>query len=74
MYKQWCLYRQFGRIRTIAHTHTLCAMQREPTRIRAHLVFADTWANAEKTKSLSRIYFGKLFFANARWKNIEIEE
>jgi len=49
-------------------------MQREPTRIRAHLVFADTWANAEKTKSLSRIYFGKLFFANARWKNIEIEE
>ena len=59
----------------------LYAMLKEPTAQTAQLVptwrdlvFAGTQANAEKNTSLSRIYFGKLLFANARQKNIEIEE
>jgi len=30
----------------------LCAMQKKPPHIQAHLVFADTQANAEKPKEL----------------------
>jgi len=41
-------------------------MLKKPTAQIAHLVFADTKAYAEKPK--------ELFFANARQKNIEIEE
>ncbi len=49
------------------YTQLLYAMRKkEPTAQIAHLVFADTQANAEKPK--------ELFFANARQKNIEIEE
>ena len=52
----------------VAHSHIqpLYAMLKKPTAQIAHLVFADTRANAEKPK--------ELFFANARQKNIEIEE
>jgi hypothetical protein len=38
----------------------LCGIQEKPTAQTAHLVFADTKANAEKPK--------ELFFANARLK------
>ena len=41
-------------------------MLKKPTAQIAHLVFADTQANAEKPK--------ELFFANARQKILEIEE
>jgi hypothetical protein len=44
----------------VAFTHTLYAMLKKPTAQIAHLVFADTQANAEKPK--------ELFFANARQK------
>jgi len=36
----------------IAYTQTLGNMLKEPTHIQAHLVFADTQANAEKPKEL----------------------
>jgi len=46
----------FGEVRAktrhSSYTNTLCAMQRKPTHIQAHLVFADTQANAEKPKEL----------------------
>jgi len=31
-YKQWCLYRQFGGIRTIGYTQSLCASSHEKTK------------------------------------------
>lgn len=50
----------------VQHIIKLYAMLKKPTAQIAHLVFADTQANAEKPK--------ELFFANARQKILEIEE
>jgi len=41
-----------GNIRHTAYSQSLYAMLKEPTAQTAHLVFADTQANAEKTKEL----------------------